>query len=449
MTATATARSGSFAPIKPITLGVIATFVGFVTWTFSSGSLPAWLPPLWSDTNAISRDSVLLVGPIVAGAGAWIGGWRHTLAIGPTPARGWTAIMSAQLRPLATAVVAGHVLGLTPAVVNAAANTTGGSANPLTIVSGLAAILAVTCLGYLLGTIWSSRIAPVVASIAVFPAIIGPILLGEAVTSSETNGTSGASVYGVALNWMDVTVGIGRYETRTGAAIRLALFAALAGAAAWVAVRSAGRRDTQPGWLAALPMLAPAAIAVAVLLVQPSLVGRSTGTGCDRVPESQVCVPDDVAEALPPIARGATTIIDQFGFGAATSDIAAGTPLSDLVSFTYFSDSPVRAESEASISTARLIGGELACFTAAFSRGGDDALNAGGSLELSYALASELSYAIASRSPADQADVDAAMFSFDTGTARALAALSDTELRTFLDQHSAELAGCTLKSVRQ
>lgn len=443
MTGFASGGAVLFAPIKQSTLGIVAAIVGFVTWTFSSGSLPSWLPPTWSDANAMSRDSILLVGPVVAGAAAWIGGWRHTLAIGPAPARGWHNIMFAQLSPLAAAVVFGHLVGLIPAIVDTATNSTGGSMNPLAIISGVVAILAVTCLGYLLGAIWSSRIAPVVAAVAVFPGIVGPILIGDAFTSSATTGTSGASMYGIALSWMDLTVGIGRQETVGGAVVRIALFAALGGAAMMVAIRSAGRDDRNPRWGAALPMAAPAALCLAILFLQPSLVEASTeALICEPVPDSTICVEPEVRNVLPSLAAGAANTVERFGYGAGTGDIHSGTPLSDLVSFPLYSDSPEQATSEAAITTSRFISGEFACLTRSGMLAGDDSLNSGGELESAYAFAGELSYAIASRSGANQADVDAYLTSFESDDATALAALSDAELRAFLDQHATELANC-------
>ncbi len=97
--------------------------------------------------------------------------------------------MSAQLVPLAGAIMIGHAIGLTPTFIDTAASATSGGPNPLAILSGAVVILAVAAVGYVLGTTWSSRIAPVVAAMAVFPAIVGPILLGDAVTNSEIDRT--------------------------------------------------------------------------------------------------------------------------------------------------------------------------------------------------------------------------------------------------------------------
>lgn len=440
-------RSRTFVPVKRSTLGLVAAAVAFVTWTFSAASLPGWLPPLWSDTNAISRNSILLVGPMVAGVGAWIGGWRHTLAIGPTPARGWAPIMSAQLVPFGGAIVTGHLVGLTPALIDTADAATSGGANPLAILSGGAAILAVAAVGYLLGTSWSSRIAPVVAAVAVFPAIIGPILLGDAVTDSEITGTEGTSLYGIALSWMDITVGIGRRETLIGAAVRITLFAALGVAAVAVAVRAASRDDATRTWSMARPVAAPAAIAAAILLIQPTLVERTTASVCESVPGSELCVPAEVADVIPPLTQGVTQIVDQFGYGAATADIETSSPVSDLVSFYYYAESPAVAESEATISMARLISGQHACLTRAFAEGGDDSLSAGGELDQPYTFATELAYTIATRSNASPTAIAASLFSFETETTRALAELSDADLRAFLDNHTTQLANCAQTSV--
>ncbi len=115
--------------------------------------------------------------------------------------------------------------------------------------------------------------------------------------------------------------------------------------------------------------------------------------------------------------------------------------------FYYHAESSAAAESEATISMARLISGETACLTRSFAEGGDDSLSAGGELEHQYAFASELAYSLAIRSNASQHDIDVSLTSFETDTTRALADLSDADLRAFLDSHTAPLANCAQTTV--
>lgn len=141
-----------------------------------------------------------------------------------------------------------------------------------------------------------------------------------------------------------------------GATARIALFAALGAAAVAGAIRSAGRNDLSPRWATGVPLVAPACMAVAILLIHPALVERSNVTPvCEEIPGSQICVEPELVAALPTLTAGATSTINQFGYGAATQDIEAGIPLSDLVSFPYYSNSPEQSESETAITTSRVM----------------------------------------------------------------------------------------------
>ena len=120
------ARRTTFRPVPLWVSFIVATSAALVTGGLARGTQPDWLPPLWVEVDAAPRSSIVVLGPLLAAVGAWVGGWTHTAAIGPTAARGG-AVLRAQAWPLALACTTGQAVGLAPAIFDTQKRATGGS----------------------------------------------------------------------------------------------------------------------------------------------------------------------------------------------------------------------------------------------------------------------------------------------------------------------------------
>lgn len=159
-----------------VAAGVLATAA---TLAASKPVLMSWKPPLWVDVSAVPREALVLLGPCAASLGAAIGHWRHTLAVGPAPGRGWAMIARRQLTTLALALLVGCAVGLTPAIVIATARSTGGELNTLVVLGGWACVLVSAAVGFVCGVVWRSRLTVAVVPIAVYLTFLVPVMLTD------------------------------------------------------------------------------------------------------------------------------------------------------------------------------------------------------------------------------------------------------------------------------
>jgi hypothetical protein len=430
---------GRFQPVHQLICASVVVAVAALTWQSSASSLPGWMPRLWIDTSAIPRNAIVLVGPLVAGVGAWIGGSRHTLAIGSVPSRGWHRIAVAQLIPLTTSVIVGSTLGLSPALIETQQNATSGSLDIVVLLSGWLATVALMVAGYALGVAWRSKIAVVVAAIAVLPLVMAPILLSDVLAGSTEQGTQGTSLYSVAPVWLDFAAQAGQREIVLAGLQRVLFFAAVCGAGLLFAIQI-GRPERQGRLrIALVPLLVPMALGSVMIVNQPALVEASSQFTCEDVTGTSVCVPSDISIQLAPFAAGASQVIDTWGYGALTQKIGTGFALSDEV---YVSNQPTESLTRdyAILTTAMAVAGQGACQTLAAD---DNDLSTGGRYADAYAFTIDLARTVALRSGAPADLVDASLYAADPEGTDQLMALTDGEFSDFLDRHAEQLAACT------
>lgn len=431
-----------FRPVSFPTQLIVAVAVAAITWTFTDDTLPSWMPPRWADTNAIPRDALLLFGPLVAGVGAWVGGWSHTLVIGPTPARGWHRIAVAQLGPLAASVTVGAIGGLTPALIDTARHATSNGASPLVILSAVTAAIALLVCGFAVGVAWSSQLAPIAAATGTFLGIMAPIVLTNTLVGSLDTGTSGTSFYSVALVWLDFSAAPGWFERSGISAQRTILFTLVAGAALVTAIRIRDRDQKRRRLRALAPFAIPIAMASVMILRQPELIEPNTELTCSIVSGSQVCAPTDIAARLPIVAGGADAVISRFGYGAISEDIRNGRPLSEYVS-APFNGTRNEVRASATVDAAFAVAGVDACSAL----GTDDDLSGDGSLAAQFAFASDLAYIVALRAGTPVVVIDQNWLIEDTPRQVALRQWSDDQLAQFLSDNAAALHQCSLTAL--
>ncbi len=139
----------------------------------------AWRVTFWVQASVLVRDSLLIVGPAIAGAAAWMGGrerrrkMEDLLATTPQPAWArwsmtWAAIALWGL--LAYVVAGGYVLVL------AARQTTWGGPVMWPILVGLVAVPAYGAVGYALGALLPSRFTAPLVAIAL---LVVPVAMGR------------------------------------------------------------------------------------------------------------------------------------------------------------------------------------------------------------------------------------------------------------------------------
>lgn len=432
-------RTTRFVPVRGRVVACVVFAVAAATWRSSQGSLPSWMPPIWPETNAAARDSIVVVGPLVAALGAWVGGWRHTVALTGAPARGWARIAAAQLVPVALAVIVGNAGGLVPVFARSLNRATAGGPQPLVVLSAWLALVALLVAGYAVGVAWRSRAAAVVAAVGTLPVIMVPVLLNDAFTGSIETGTQGRSFYSIALVWLDFAAGPGQREILAATVQRLVFFAAVAGSVALAAVRLADLdpRGRLTGSLT--PFVVPVALGTIMLVQQPELVRAAGEQACEQVAGATVCVPADIEVMLEPFSAGASAVMDSFGYGAIASDIDAGVPMSDYI-FVPLADSEQAVRDHAAISTARAVAGMATCELLA---DGDDDISQGGRLASGYAFANDLAFAMVSQLDVDPERLRQSIIPVDEQRAASLAALPIDELRLFVQHNQPNLSTCS------
>ncbi len=428
-----------FRPISAGTEGSLALVVACLTLLGSRSVLSSWKPPLWSEVSALPRESLLVLGPFVAGVGACVGCSRHTVAVGCAPGRGWSKVAAAQLFLLTRGVLGGSLVGLLPAIVATTTRATGGAPAILAFVSGWLGLVAVLVLGFAAGVAWSSRIVIVVAAVATYPLIAAPALLTDAFSGSLVAGTQGKSFLNIALVWIDFGAGVGQREASAAGLQRVVLFGALvvAGWFAIVRIGDLGRRGRVLG--ASVPFVVPIALGSIMFIKQPVLIERTDTHDCEAVATAHVCVPSEVRVLLPAISAGADGIVQRFGLGAMTTDVAADADLSRHVSYWYGGRSLEETEDAAAISTAMGVSGYLACVTLVPSRNGEGVSPPG------IEFASSLTFVLLERVGMNSDRINRAVFA-DPPTLKRLEALNDDDIRTFVGDHADELQACSANS---
>ncbi len=154
----------------------IAVLAGFL----AAGSLAEI--PLWIDTSIVVRDTALVLGPVLAGAAAWMAGRERVRGMEellestarPAGARTLTTAAATTLwGVLAYAVVAAGLIGWT--------YFRGAWGEPpiWPIVTGLLTVLACASLGYALGAWLHSRFTAPLVAVALFSVLYFPVGLPE------------------------------------------------------------------------------------------------------------------------------------------------------------------------------------------------------------------------------------------------------------------------------
>ena len=219
-----------FQPVSVVAQVVVAAFIAVVLLIRSLGLFNSWKPPLWTDVTALPRESLLVLAPLLAAAGAWVGGWRHTLAVGAIPGRGWNRVASRQVLLLGRSVVIGTLGGLAPAILVTADRATGGHLVTWSILASLASYIAILVLGFAVGVAWRNRLAIVGAACLAYVVLLAPVLLNEMSSGNLTSGSTPRSFLSVSLVWTDFRAGVGRREAAAAAIERTLLFSTFAGA---------------------------------------------------------------------------------------------------------------------------------------------------------------------------------------------------------------------------
>lgn len=338
--------------------------------------------------------------------------------------------------PLAVAGILGQAVGLAPVVVATTRDATGGSMQPLSLISGSAGLCLAAAIGCAIGLVWSRAAAPVVAALATYAVIVGPALATSAMAGNLENGTMGKSFLAAAPAWIDFRLWPGQREVVALSAVRLMLFClttiAVIGAAVALTEQLDRHRVRKAIALAALPVVITAILAVR----QPHLVEDTGDVACqqatntERTPdEPRVCVAAEMAALLPGFIEGTRAITQRFGLGAATEPIRSGVPMSDLATFWMGAPNEHASAGAAAAAVARHVAGVNACFEALPSELTERMI------EVSSGLASTLARRTGLVAPSDFPNSE--IFN----------KLSDDQRRELLTAHSAELQDCSFDPV--
>lgn len=293
------------APIPPTWLWGMALIVGALTF-FAQFSAHHDFIVRWAEVATVWRRAGVLPTAFASACAAAIGQWRHTIAASRPNALTGHQFAAAHLIPVLAVTTPAFVLSALPAWIVAWNRASGPGPDPITVISQIAAFVAMTTLGFLVGTISRNVLVPLTVAVAVWVVGFVPCAAGE-----YMNGVSFLAPFPL---WTEFSPPIGWEDIPSISLARTALFVLVV----IVGAGSAGQViDGKPTGRATLAMFLPLTLGIGFVAAQPELVRTSTAPPvCSK--DGMVCVSADAAGALTTVDEATRTVTDRFGFGLLT-----------------------------------------------------------------------------------------------------------------------------------
>jgi hypothetical protein len=280
-------------PLSPLILALVGC--AGLSWLHSH-ALAGWAYADWIGASAEFRQGTVFAGPWMAGCACWVASMtasKRSLVYPCISAKRGGRLVFSQCSALATAGVAGYLLGLAPVLIYCFHNATWANLNLWVAASGLVSLVAFTCLGYCCGVMIPRLLA--------FPAILVLLILTTYLMPEQGSILFPTYPFDVEAGLSEPT-GISLY--------RIVFFAAIA--LAMLTVASLEQREPE-GHLfssndavpATLSLLLPVVLGVVAWHVHPALIAHDTTAkaSCRVSHKSVVCVQPARATMLTPLAR--------------------------------------------------------------------------------------------------------------------------------------------------
>lgn len=261
---------GPAAVVAPAVLIVAVVLV--MTWP-----MLGWPYPLWVQTSAQFHQQFTWAGLVAGTAACWYASQLHPadrIWTQPRAPRLGAPIVTRHLTVLVSWYVGAYLLALIPLVVATIVHGGIGTPDPLAMLSGVLAMVAAVMLGYALGTAVPSMVMVPITAAAFYALLVV--------------GNAGGDSYAVVAPVLHLEPELGQRESLALVVFRIAVFVAVAVAAAGLATRCLHRLAT--GASQVWRRLADAAMYVAVplVLVVVSLIQRPALFTVDERPAA-VC----------------------------------------------------------------------------------------------------------------------------------------------------------------
>ncbi len=291
----------SWWPLGPVsvalpTVAIICVVVG-MTWPMLD-----WSYPLWVQTSAQFHQQFPWPGMIAGAYACWYATVLHAkdrIWMRPGAPRLGAPAAARHLTTLVAWLAGAYLLGLAPLVVSTVGGF--GTPDPLVMVSGVLAIVAVVALGYALGT--------VVPSIAMVPLVaIGIYALCVA-------GSAFSARFAAVAPMLDLEPRLGQQESLPFVVFRIALFVVVAVAAAGLAGKAMTRLRVWRSVVDSAVYLALPAALVTVALVRPPVVFTAVESAatCTELRNIRYCVHEGNRERLADLVRVVDPVIVRYG----------------------------------------------------------------------------------------------------------------------------------------
>jgi hypothetical protein len=257
---------------------LIVAVVLVMTWP-----MLGWPYPLWIQVSAQFHQQFTFAGLVAGTAACWYATRLHPtdrIWAQPRAPRLGAPAVTRHLTVLVSWYVGAYLVALVPLVVATLVAGGVGSPDPLVMLSGVLAMVAAVMLGYALGALVPSTVMVVITAVAFFALLVV--------------GNVGGESYAVVAPVLYLEPELGQRESPVMVVFRIAVFVAVAVAAAGLATRCLHRLATgaTPLWRRIGDVALYAAVPVVLIVV--SLVQRPVLFEVDQRPEAVCEVQRDI-----------------------------------------------------------------------------------------------------------------------------------------------------------
>lgn len=289
-----------FAPVPGLVslvmIGGVAVLTAFASWPVSR-----WAYADWVAVSATGREALVYAGPWAGAWSSWTAGrylGSRSIVCPPSASRAGWSIVGHQFGRLAAAATIGHTIGLAPLVVVTARRATAGSFDLVVVAGGMAVLVALCALGYLIGALVPRWLGPLAAFVVGFAMVLLVDWWGLV----------------LAPIWLQ-TPAAGDVETRVVAVFRLAFYAAAAAALAGAATRLLADRTSVPrvgNYTGLLVLTVPVIVGYVARATAPEPIvpEAQPPISCGAVGAVDVCVHRAKAELLQPLSQVVSSVLE-------------------------------------------------------------------------------------------------------------------------------------------
>ena len=261
-----------------------------------------WPYPLWVQTSAQFHQQFPWAGMIAGSYACWYATVLHTkdrIWMRPGAPRLGAPVAARHLTTLIGWLAGAYLLGLTPVVVSTVGGV--GAPDPLVMVSGALAVVAVVALGYALGT--------VVPSVAMVP------LVAVGIYALCVAGSAFSTRFAAVAPMLDLEPQLGQQESLPFVIFRIALFTIITVAAAGLAGKAMTRLRSWRSMLDGTVYFAIPAALVTVAMIRPPIVFTTVESAatCTELRSIRYCVHDGSRERLGDLVRAVDPVIVRYG----------------------------------------------------------------------------------------------------------------------------------------